>query len=115
MVGSAYVPERGHLVWLNFTPQAGHEQAGRRPALVLTPASYNAPTGLMIGVPVTSRVKYYPFEVALPGDCAIQGVVLCDQARSLDWRSRRADYAGTVSSEILEQVSRKLGTLLQIG
>lgn len=113
MVDSAYVPERGHLIWLNFTPQAGHEQAGRRPALVLTPSAYNGLTGLVIGLPITSRVKHYPFEVALPSACAIQGVILCDQARSMDWRSRRAEYVGVLSGGTLDEVGQKLGSLLQ--
>ncbi|EYB68353.1 ppGpp-regulated growth inhibitor ChpA/MazF [Deinococcus phoenicis] len=111
----AYVPERGHIVWLNFTPHAGHEQGGRRPALVLTPASYNGLTGLMIAVPVTSRVKGYPFEVALPTGGAVQGVVLSDQARSLDWRARRAEYGVDVPEEVLDEVGGKLAALLHLG
>ncbi|WP_200870662.1 MULTISPECIES: type II toxin-antitoxin system PemK/MazF family toxin [Deinococcus] len=107
-----YVPERGHLVWLNFTPHAGHEQGGRRPALVLTPASYNGLTGLMIAAPVTSRVKGYPFEVSLPEDGAVRGVILSDHARSLDWRARQAEFAALAPEAVLEEVGGKLGALL---
>ena len=83
---SSAAPDRGHVVWLTFNPQAGHEQAGRRPALVLSPKSYNAKVGLMLCCPITSRAKGYPFEVALPADLGIAGVVLADQVKSLDWR-----------------------------
>lgn len=110
-----YVPERGHLVWLNFTPHAGHEQGGRRPALVLTPTSYNGLTGLMIAAPVTSRVKGYPFEVALPEGGAVRGVILSDHARSVDWRARRAEFVVAVPEAVLEEVGGKLAALLQLG
>lgn len=110
-----YVPGRGHLVWLNFMPHAGHEQGGRRPALVLTPASYNGLTGLMIAAPVTSRVKAYPFEVALPQGGAVRGVVLSDRARSVDWRARRAEFVTEVPEAVLEEVGGKLAALLQLG
>ncbi len=86
----AYVPSRGDVVWLTFNPQSGHEQAGRRPAVVLSPRAYNAKVGLAIFCPVTSKVKGYPFEVALPEGFAVQGVILADQVKSLDWRARRA-------------------------
>jgi mRNA interferase MazF len=79
----AYVPERGDLVWLMFTPQAGHEQAGRRPAMVLSPASYNGKVGLALFCPITSQVKGYPFEVALPEGCPISGVILAGQKLGL--------------------------------
>lgn len=115
MVGEpTYVPERGHLVWLNFTPHAGHEQGGRRPALVLTPASYNGLTGLMIAAPVTSRVKGYPFEVALPEGGAVQGVILSDHVRSVDWRARRAEFVMAVPEAVLEEAGGKLAALLQL-
>ena len=87
-----YVPEQGHAIWLTFDPQAGHEQAGRRPAVVLTPAAYNRKTGLILACPVTSKVKAYPFEVSLPAGLPISGVVLADQAKSADWRARQATY-----------------------
>ena len=86
---SSYVPDRGDLVWLEFTPHAGSEQRGRRPALVLSPKSYNGKVGLALFCPVTSKVKGYPFEVKLPDGYAVSGVVLSDQLKSLDWRSRK--------------------------
>ena len=110
-----YLPERGHLVKLNFTPQAGHEQGRRRPALVLTPASYNALTGLLIAAPVTSRVKGYPFEVALPEGGEVYGVVLSDHARSLDWRARSTEFVALAPAQVLEEVRAKLAALLNFG
>lgn len=107
-----YVPERGDLVWLSFTPQAGHEQAGRRPALVISPAAYNGKVGLAIFCPVTQQVKGYPFEVPLDDGGGIGGVVLADQVKSLDWRARRAEYAEKASAEAVEQVLGKLATLV---
>ncbi|HEY0777127.1 MAG TPA: endoribonuclease MazF [Gemmatirosa sp.] len=83
-------PDRGDVVWLDFDPQAGHEQAGRRPAVVVSPASYNRATGLALCCPVTTRVKGYPFEVPVPDGLEVAGVVLADQLKSLDWRGRRA-------------------------
>lgn len=96
-----YVPERGDLIWLVFSPQAGHEQPGRRPAVVLSPRSYNGRVGLLLACPVTSQQKGYPFEVAVPAGLPVSGVVLADQIKSLDWRARKAEYicslpAGTV-------------------
>lgn len=87
---AAYVPDAGDIIWLHFDPQAGHEQAGRRPAVVLSPKAYNGPTGLCLVVPITSQCKGYPFELTLPGTCETTGVVLCDQMRNLDWRARQA-------------------------
>jgi mRNA interferase MazF len=105
------VPERGDVVWLAFSPQAGREQAGRRPALVLTPASFNGRTGLAFVCPITSRVKGYPFEVMLrAGD--ISGVALVDQLRSLDWRARRAEPAGAAQAAAMAEVVAKLWALL---
>src|SRR5438067_4938950 len=92
--GELYVPERGDVVWLAFDPQAGHEQAGRRPAIVLSPAVYNGRSGLALCCPITSQVKGYPFEVAIPPGLSIAGVILADQVKSLDWRARRATPAG---------------------
>ena len=82
-------PERGDIVWLNFTPQAGHEQAGHRPALVLSPGGYNRATGLMLCCPMTTQIKGYPFEVQLPTGLPVSGEILSDQVRSLDWQARR--------------------------
>ena len=109
---SAYTPDRGHVVWLDFDPQTGHEQAGRRPAFVLSPASYNGRVGLALLCPVTSRVKGYPFEVALPDGLSVSGVVLSDQVKSLDWRRRRADFAAEVPDATTEEVRRKVLALL---
>ena len=106
------VPDRGDIVWLTFTPQAGHEQAGRRPALVLSPASYNRKVGLAICCPVTSQVKGYPFEVEIPPGLRVGGVVLSDQVKSLDWKSRRAEFACKLPEALTHEVSEKLGTLL---
>ena len=113
MVARAYVPERGEVVWLSFSPQAGREQAGRRPALVLSAARYNRRTGLALVCPITSRVKGYPFEVALPDTGEVGGgVVLVDQLRSLDWRARRAQAAGAVPPAVMNEVVAKLRPLL---
>ena len=92
MVDGDYVPARGDIVRLSFTPQAGHEQAGHRPALILSPEAYNGTTSLALCCPITSRVRSYPFEVTLPVSSPITGVVLADQLRSLDWRARRARF-----------------------
>lgn len=109
-----YVPRRGDVVWLSFTPQAGHEPAGRRPALVLSPAAYNARVGLALFCPITTRMKGYPFEVAIPDDAGTRGVVLSDQVKSVDWRARRAEFAGRLPEPQLHEVLEKLGTLLSI-
>lgn len=108
-----YAPDRGDLVWITLSPQAGHEQAGRRPALVLSPLPYNQRVGLAIVCPVTSNVKGYPFEVALPSDGPMQGVVLADQLKSVDWKVRRAEFAGRVTPQILAEVLAKVATLIQ--
>jgi len=107
-----YVPGRGDIVWLNFTPQAGHEQSGKRPALTLSPLAYNRKVGLALFCPITSQQKGYPFEVALPEEGKTSGVVLSDQIRNLDWKARRAAFTEKVSSEVMEQVFAKLSTLL---
>lgn len=99
-----YVPRRGDLIWLDFDPQAGHEQAGRRPAFVLSPEAYNRKIGLLLACPVTSRMKGYPFEVPLPGGLAIGGMVLADQVKSLDWKVRKAKFAGQAPSAVTEEV-----------
>lgn len=112
MTRSPYVPARGDLVWIDFSPQAGHEQGGRRPALCLSPESYNGRSGLGLFCPVTSRVKGYPFEVVLPAGLAVGGVVLADQAKSLDSQARRADFADTAPSTVVDDVIQKLETLL---
>lgn len=108
-----YVPDRGEVVWLTFTPQAGHEQAGYRPALVLSPRSYNGKTGLGLFCPITSVVKGYPFEVALPVKGPVTGVVLSDQVKSLDWRAGRACFSSNAPRKVLSEVLEKLGLLLE--
>jgi mRNA interferase MazF len=105
-------PERGEVVWLSFSPQPGRKQAGRRPALVLTPAPFNSRIGLAFVCPVTTRVKGYPFEVALRGVEGVSGVVLVDQLRSLDWRTRRAEPAGRAPDSVMTEVVAKLRPLL---
>ncbi len=105
-------PERGDLVWLEFNPQAGSEQAGRRPALVLSPRPYNRKVGLALVCPITSRVKGYPFEVVLPPGLEAQGAILCDQVKSLDWRARRATYFGSVPDAVMEEVTARILALV---
>ena len=106
------LPDRGHLVWISMDPQAGHEQAGRRPALVLSPASYNGPVGLALFCPITGQAKGYPFEVPLPAGLAVSGVVLADHVKCLDWRARRAEYAGVVPAAVGAEVVQRLALLL---
>ena len=107
-----YVPERGDIVWLNFTPQAGREQAGHRPALVISPKSYNQKVGLALFCPITSHVKGYPFEVALPKGLPVSGAVLSDHIKSLDWKSRKAEFKGRVPKSVLDAVLERVGTLI---
>ncbi|MGC1684459.1 MAG: endoribonuclease MazF [Candidatus Acidiferrales bacterium] len=106
----SYVPDAGDIVWITFSPQAGHEQAGRRPAVVLSPAAYNTKTSLMVCCPMTTQIKNYPFEVAIAG--AKPGVVLSDQVKSLDWRRRRASRKGKISADELAQIRAKLQALI---
>lgn len=108
-----YVPDRGDLVWLEFDPQAGHEQAGHRPAVVLSPRAYNQKSGLALFCPITSRIKGYPFEVALPPDLPVQGAVLCDQVKSLEWSARRSRLAVRLPGDILDDVLAKVRALMQ--
>ena len=108
----AYIPERGDLIWINFHPQAGHEQGGRRPAVVLSPASYNGKVGLALLCPITNQIKGYPFEVLLPEGLPVTGVILADQVKSLDWRMRNADFIAKLPDTTLKQVLQKLHTLL---
>ena len=110
---SSYVPDRGDLVWLEFTPQAGSEQRGRRPALVLSPKIYNGKVGLALFCPVTSKIKGYPFEVELPDGTAVSGVVLSDQLKSLDWRSRKVKFIERASLDIMAMVTARVLTLLE--
>lgn len=105
-------PERGDLVWMDFDPQAGREQTVRRPALVLSPSSYNRTAGLAVVCPITSKAKGYPFETPLPAGLSIQGVVLGDHLRSLDWRMRRAEVVGRAPRAVLEEVTAKVWALI---
>lgn len=109
----AYVPDRGDVVWLQFDPQEGHEQAGRRPALVLSPQAYNSKTSLAILCPVTSRIKGYPFEVPLPQGLQVTGAVLSDQVKSLDWHARQAEFIDRVPDQTLTAVLDRLLPLLE--
>jgi mRNA interferase MazF len=114
MVAREYVPDAGDLIWLDFTPQAGREQAGRRPAVVLSPRSYNEKTSLAVVCPVTSHAKGYPFEVPVPPGQHIRGVILSDHLKNLDWRQRQAERAGRIPVSVLAQVRDCVAALLQI-
>jgi len=111
-VTASYVPDAGDVVWLNFDPQAGHEQSGHRPALVLSPARYNEQRGMMICCPMSSKIKGYVFEVLANDEPP--SVILADQLKSLDWRARKAVRKGAVSREVLAEVRAKLKALLQL-
>jgi len=106
------VPGRGDVIRITLSPQAGREQAGRRPALVLSPAAYNGKVGLALACPLTNKAKGYPFEVPIPDGLDVTGVVLADHVRSLDWRARQAEYVCTLPAEVVDEVLRKLHTLL---
>lgn len=112
MVTRAYVPDAGDLVWLTFDPQAGHEQRGRRPALVLSPRLYNARARLAIVCPVTGHAKGYPFEVTLPNVGAIAGVVLADHVKNIDWEARRIAFEAKAPDDVVTEVREKLRALL---
>ena len=107
-----YVPQRGDIVWITLNPQAGHEQAGRRPAVVLSPAAYNAKVGLAIICPVTNQVKGYPFEILIPEGLTVSGAILADQVKSLDWQSRKAELICTLPTEIVNEIIQKVCVLL---
>lgn len=108
----AAAPEKGELVWLEFSPQAGHEQAGRRPALVVSPASYNSRSGLALVCPVTTKSKGYPFDVHIPEGLPVCGVIQSDQLRSLDWKERKVSFIARVSEDTLQSVLDKIRPLL---
>jgi mRNA interferase MazF len=112
-MASPYCPRRGDVVWLSFDPQAGHEQAGHRPALVVSPESYNRKVGLALFCPITSQKKGYPFEVDIPSSLAVSGAILADQVKSLDWRARATRFGCELPVETLLDVVAKLGTLLK--
>ncbi len=106
------IPERGEVVWLDFDPTLGHEQAKRRPALVLSPSIYNGPTGLFVVCPITSQPKGYPYEVLVPSGFPVNGAILSDQVKSLAWKERQSVYICELPDAILEDVFAKLSTLL---
>jgi mRNA interferase MazF len=110
----AFVPARGDAIWVSLTPQAGHEQAGRRPAVVLSPRAYNQKVGLAIACPITNQVKGYPFEVVIPDGLAVTGAILSDQVRSLDWRARQATLIGPLPPATVAEVLARLATLLAV-
>lgn len=109
----SYVPDRYDVVWLDFDPQAGREQAGRRPAFVLSPQSYNKVTGLFIVCPMTNQIKGYPFEVLVPKGYTVGGAVLADHIKSLSWRARNAEFICSCP-EVAEEVLGKVGALLEL-
>ncbi len=112
MVDDDYVPRRGDIIWLNFDPQAGHEQAGHRSALVLSPHSYNVKTNLALVCPITSQVKGYPFEAGLHSSGTVSGVALADQLKSLDWRARQARFEGHAAERVTLEVIGKAKAIL---
>jgi mRNA interferase MazF len=110
---AAYVPARGDLVWLRFAPQVGHEQAGQRPAVIVSPAEYNRKVGLCLCCPITSRVKGYPFELELPQGLEVAGAVLCDQVKSVDWKARRARRIASLPAVAVREVQARILVLIQ--
>lgn len=110
----SYIPARGDAIWITLNPQAGHEQAGRRPAVVLSPSAYNAKAGLAVLCPITSQIKGYPFEVCIPGGLGVTGAVLADQVKNLDWRRRTAEFICPLPDAVILEVLQKLGTLISI-
>jgi len=109
-----YAPNRGDAVWLNFDPQSGREQAGRRPAIVLSPAAYNEKVGLVVACPISSRAKGYSLEVAIPAGLRIEGVILSDHVKSADWRSRQLEFICTLPRPVVDEVVEKLAVLLAL-
>lgn len=109
----SYVPDRGHVVWLDFSPQAGHEQAGKRPAIVVSPLKYNKILGLALFCPITNQIKGFPFEVIIPEGQDIRGAVLSDQVKNFDWKARKAKFVEKMPAQITEEVIGKILTLLE--
>lgn len=110
---ASYVPDEGDIVWMNFTPHSGHEQAGRRPAVVLSPEAYNSRSGLLVCVPITNQIKGYPFEVVLAG-LGATGAALVDQVKSLDWQSRQAERKGRATAPEMAEIKAKIKALLRL-
>lgn len=108
----SYIPKRGDVVWIDLNPQSGHEQAGRRPAVVLSPQNYNSKVGLAVFCPITTRIKGYPFEVVLPEGLPAAGAILSDQVKSLDWRARNVELICPLPTDIISEVLENLATLL---
>lgn len=108
----SFIPDRGDIVWINLDPQAGHEQAGVRPVLVLSPAAYNGRVGLMVCCPITTQSKGYPFEVLIKNNLKVSGVILADQVKSLDWKARGAKKKGRISEDELSEVLNKLKAVI---
>ncbi len=112
-MSAPYCPRRGDVVWLSFSPQTGHEQAGHRPAMVLSPESYNRKVGLALLCPITTQIRGYPFEVAVPAGLEVSGVILADQVKSLDWKARETRFRCQLPPETFQEVVAKLGSLLE--
>jgi mRNA interferase MazF len=108
-----YIPERGDVIWITLNPQVGHEQAGRRPALVISPSAYNGKVGLAILCPITSQTKGYPFEVIIPKGLQVTGTILSDQVKNLDWRARQAEFKCNVPDDVIKDVLKKLSALIR--
>lgn len=113
MVRSKYVPERGDIIWINFSPHSGHEQGGRRPAIVLSPYNYNFQSKLALVCPVTSQEKGYPFEVKIPIGFKVKGVILADHIKSVDWDSRDSELIFKIPESIIEEVEKKFLTIIK--
>lgn len=109
-----YIPDRGDIIWITFNPQAGHEQAGRRPALIISPVAYNRKVGLAIMCPITSQIKGYPFEVKIPDGLKTSGVILSDQIKNLDWKARNAEFICKLPEKVTKDTLKKLNTLIRI-
>jgi len=109
-----YIPERGDIIWIDLNPQAGHEQAGRRPVLVLSPSAYNGRVKMAIMCPITHQIKGYPFEVKIPSGLDVTGAILSDQVKCLDWQARKAEFICKLSQNITSEVLNKLHTLVRI-
>ena len=109
---SSFVPERGDVIWICLNPQSGHEQSGRRPALVISPSSYNKKVGLAIVCPITTQIKGYPFEVFIPETEAIKGVILADQVKNLDWKARKAKFVTHLPRGVIQEVLSRLNALI---
>jgi mRNA interferase MazF len=109
---SVYIPDRGDFVWIDFDPQVGHEQAGRRPALVLSPLDYNRPSKLALLCPVTSKLKHHPYDVPIPPGGRVHGVVIADQVKNLAWTNRRAEFIERAGRDLVRDVLERLVSLI---